>query len=156
MTARQAFFRTFSLAALVAGLLVSGFPSYAQQMTSAERDKNEKVAEAYAHHLFTSMCAQNYRNEFPVSTLNAADKAQLNNHTKGACDCMYDRINDDVEAPDIADYVMYTYGPHPPTGIDPEALQYYGSERVKKIGILWSDKPLLKKCGFSRKIDGLK
>ncbi len=156
MTAGQAYFRTFSLAIMMAGVLVAGFPSYAQQMGSSEQAKNEKIAEAYSHHLFTSMCADNYRNEFPVSTLSAADKAQLNLHTKGACDCMYDRIEKEVPPTDLTDYVMYTYGLQSPSGLDAETKAYYSSKQVQKIGALWSDKPLLKKCGFSRKIDGLK
>ena len=156
MTVSQAFFRNFGLSAIMAGIVVLGFPSYAQQMSDSEQARNEKVAAAYSQHLFTSMCADNYRNEFPVGTLSAADKAQLNQHTKGACDCMYDRVKKEAEPTDVTDYVMFTYGVQSPDGIDPEALEYYGSKRVQKIGALWSDKPLLKKCGFSRKIDSLK
>lgn len=157
MTAGQAYFRTLALATIVAGGLFSGFPSYAQQMTKAEQAANEKMAEAYSHHLFISMCAQNYRNEFPVNTLSSADKAQVNAHTQGACECLYDRVSKDTEPDEVTNYVMYTYGPQSVNGKpDPEALQYYGSKEVQKIGVFWRDKPLLKKCGFSRKIDGLK
>lgn len=156
MTARQAFSRTFSLSILLAGLLVSGFSSYAQQPSQAEQAKNKKIAEAYAQHLFVSMCANNYRGEFPVSTLSAADKAQLNAHTEGACECFYDRVEKVTEPSEVTDYVMYVYGVHPTGGVDPDAMAYFSAKQPHKIGELWQDKSLTKKCGFSRKIDSLK
>lgn len=136
-------------------LLVAG-PAIAVER-NRDVEENKKISAAYSQHLFTSMCSKDYRREFPIHTMDAAGRKFVNDYTLKACSCFFDRLSKDVEASDITDYVMFTYSTNPdPDKVEPEALKYFNSERIKKIGMLWDDKGLKKKCGFNRRVDSLK
>jgi hypothetical protein len=116
---------------------------------ASDESQEQQFTRVYAEHIYTSLCAQEYRNEFSTEGLSPADKAQLNTHTLGACKCLYNAIAARNSSSGIIDYVMYAYGlTVDPMVPDPEAMAYYNSSQISNIGEIVDDEAIRKKCGF--------
>lgn len=136
--------------AVTLGLLVMLQPSAVVAANSGKlSEEDKKVTAAYAQHIFTSTCASNYHGNFNTLKLKVNEVVELNKHTMSACRCMYDTLSQNIQSPEIIDYVMYVYGASPnPDKPTPKAMAYYNSPQIRGIGQTVSDAKNRKKCGF--------
>ena len=112
--------------------------------------KNEMALNnAYASHLFASICSQNYRDELAPRSEKNLDMKRMWADIQKSCKCLSDQVLAKVPAPELSDYVMFNYGWQPVDGSnDPEYVEYDKSGRADAISDITSNQLIRKKCGF--------
>ena len=133
--------------AILTVLAFSAIPAYASPETNS-RDK--KISAAYSQHLYTSICAQQYRQKFPVHRLSEKDRAQLNQHTTQACACQYDAMAKVTTPETITDYVMYAYSSAPKGQKKQAPAKDYFDNSFRSMIDVVNSGDVRKKCGFVR------
>jgi len=115
-----------------------------------ELTKNEAaLSSAYAAHLYTSICSQNYRDELAPRSEKNLDMNRMWADIQASCKCLSNQILAAVPAAELSDYVMFNHGWQPPSGTqDAEYLAYDESNRSEAVSQIISNQQIRKKCGF--------
>lgn len=109
-----------------------------------------KISDAYAVHLYTSICVREQQHRVPLRKMAAEKKAQFFEVAQKACNCMAGEMMNVSSGPDLVDFVMYFYGKKPtPDHFSPEAQAYLSSNRYLELADVQESPAVLKKCGFT-------
>ena len=110
----------------------------------------QKLSAAYAQHLATSMCGNEYRDKFPRDDrLGPKEKAQFTSHVTSACKCVYDNMASKVSSIQITDYIMYTQSAYEnPSKPNREYMGYLSSSDFTVANGAYRGDEIRKKCGF--------
>ncbi len=109
-----------------------------------------KISDAYAAHLYTSICVREHQYQFPLRKMAAAKKVQFFDLAQKACKCMAEEMIKASSGPNLVDFVMYFYGKKPtPDHFSPEAKAYLSTNLYLEIADVQEDPAILKKCGFT-------
>jgi len=108
----------------------------------------QTMTNAYASHMYSSICAQNYRESLAPKTEEGLNMQKMWADVQASCKCMSNQILSVVPATDLADYVMYNYSAQQPGTNATEKENYYASARSNQIDALVINDQLRKKCGF--------
>ncbi len=111
-------------------------------------DNAQKLTNAYAAHLYTGVCSQEYRDSLAAFTEPNLDRRKMWADIQASCKCLTNEIMTEVPATDLADYVMYTQGAQKDTQLAPEVASYYTSGKSGQIQQLSLNGQIRKKCGF--------
>lgn len=116
---------------------------------AAEITEAQRIGDAYAVHLYTSVCVQNYQYRFPLFRMKGEQRAQFYKLAPKACRCMAEEALKVGSGANLVDYVMYFYGQKPSLDqFSPEAKAYMTTEGYLAVGDVENDPGVLKKCGF--------
>ena len=122
-------------------------PVIIQPQNRRTDDAAQKLTSAYASHLYTSVCAQDYRDSLaPLSEPNI-NRQKMWTDIQASCKCLSSELLSVVPAPDLADYVMYNYGA-PSAQDNAQSSAYYSSQKSERIDLMSANAQLRKKCGF--------
>lgn len=113
-----------------------------------DADKNAQLTAAYATHLFTSICAQEYREALAPKSEKNLDMKKMWSDVQASCKCLSTQVLSVVPASDFADYVMFNHGAQNFSKPDPELAAYLKTGRSNQISDLVQNGELRKKCGF--------
>lgn len=120
------------------------------QGQGGEASEAAKISDAYAAHLYTSICVREHQYQFPLRKMAAAKKAQFFDLAQKACKCMAEEMIKASSGPNLVDFVMYFYGKKPtPDHFSPEAKAYLSTNLYLEIADVQEDPAILKKCGFT-------
>jgi hypothetical protein len=109
-----------------------------------------KISDAYAAHLYTSICVREHQYQFPLRKMEGPKKAQFFDLAQKACKCMAEEMIKASSGPNLVDFVMYFYGKKPtPDHFSPEAKAYLSTNLYFEIADVQEDPAILKKCGFT-------
>ena len=137
-------------AASPAGQSAVLLPSNRDTLNNKPLTKNETALNnAYAGHLFSSICSQNYRDEVAPRSEKNLDLKLMWSDIQKSCKCLSDQVLAKIPAAELSDYVMFNYGWQPIDGSnDPEYVEYDKSGRADAISDITSNQLIRKKCGF--------
>ncbi|PZP53159.1 MAG: hypothetical protein DI586_11335 [Micavibrio aeruginosavorus] len=107
-----------------------------------------KLTNAYAAHLYTSVCSQEYRDSLVSFTEQNLDRRKMWADIQVSCKCLTNEIISVIPATELSDYVMYTRGAQASEQMDPNTASYYASGKANQIMQLSSNQLVRKKCGF--------
>lgn len=109
-----------------------------------------KISDAYAAHLYSSICVREHQYQFPLRKMAAEKKMQFFELAQKACKCMAEEMIKASSGPNLVDFVMYFYGKKPtPDHFSPEAKAYLSTNLYLEIADVQEDPAVLKKCGFT-------
>ncbi len=111
-------------------------------------DNAQKLTNAYAAHLYTGVCSQEYRDSLAAFTEPNLNRRKMWADIQTSCKCLTNEIMTVVPATDLADYVMYTQGAQNASQLAPEVASYYTSGKSGQIQQLTLNGQIRKKCGF--------
>lgn len=108
----------------------------------------QRMTDAYAAHLYTGVCSQQYRETIAPKSEKNLNMQKLWNDVQTSCKCMSQQILSVTGASELADYVMYNYSGDPKNKPSLEKENYLKSGQTEKIQNLALNGELRKKCGF--------
>jgi hypothetical protein len=119
---------------------------------SEQEQKQKQMAEltkTYAEHIYTTICADEYRAGLPIHKLKKyEDQQAAYTHAQTVCKCMAGEMLKKLEPQDVVDYVMYNYGTEDDGPMDADTKKYYMSEKASQADEIVGDPKLRQKCGF--------
>ncbi len=115
---------------------------------SAKDKESEKLSNAYAAHLVTSICTEQRRDETGPRTVRISQDVW--NAIQSQCKCQASEIMKQASAEDVVDYVMYNYGWQDRDKKSKELSDYYKSPRNIYVSNLSLDPKIRTKCGFPK------
>lgn len=107
----------------------------------------QKLTSAYASHVYSSFCSQEYRDRMVTKTEKNINRKKMMGDIQASCKCLANEILSVVPAGDLADYVMYNYGDQS-TEDSPESAAYFSSPKSDRISQLSLNAQARAKCGF--------
>lgn len=136
---------------LACGGLGAGIvPAQAENPPKGPSAEEQKLSKAYAQHLATSLCGNEYRDKFPRDDrLGPKEKVQFSTHVTSACNCVYENMAAKVGTIQIVDYIMYTQSAYEnPSKPNREYMGYLSSPDFTVSNSAYRGDEIRKKCGF--------
>lgn len=123
-------------------------PETPQILSGGQATKQDAASAAYASNIYSSICAQNYRDAIAPKTEKNLNAQKLWADIQASCKCMSNEILSRAAPDELADYVMYNYGFQDDKKPDAEYNAYFSSNKSDQISTLTINPQLRKKCGF--------
>lgn len=128
-------------------LMVS--PSTGQGAAGQQPDqKTQAMNAAYASHLYTGICSQEYRSRAAPKTEKNLNAQKMWTDIQASCKCLSTEILRQVPPDSLLDYVMFNYGYQDERKPNPQMNQFSQTPQSAAIGSLTANQALRAKCGF--------
>lgn len=110
--------------------------------------KTQQMNAAYASHLYTGICSQEYRNRAAPKTEKNLNTQKMWSDIQASCKCLSTEILAQVPPDSLLDYVMFNYGYQDDKKPNPQMAQFNQTPQSSTIGTLTANQALRTKCGF--------
>jgi hypothetical protein len=114
----------------------------------APDDKVQQMNAAYASHLYSGICADDYRMRIAPKTEKNLNNQQMWADIQASCKCLSSEILKQVPPEALSDYVMFTYGHQDSKKADPQVDAFYKTPQKDAIVNIASNPAIQTKCGF--------